>query len=99
MTFNEFPFIYNLLIKDLDFSINKSAIILKTRINEINIISTGENSGGKKIKIFLNIFYKIFPDFDEKKTKRILIKDILNKKIIKFLKTIIIFFFKYKRFK
>jgi len=46
----------------------------------------------KKIKIFLNIFYKIFPDFNEKKIKRILTKNIFNKKIIKFLKLIIIFF-------
>jgi len=52
----------------------------------------GKNSGGRKIKTFFNIFYKIFPDFDEKKIKRILVKNIPNKEIIKFLKVIIIFF-------
>jgi len=72
--------------------INKSAIILKIRINEINTISINEDFSGKKIKIFFNTFYKIFPDFDEKKTKRILAKDIPNKEIIEFLKAIIIFF-------
>ena len=72
--------------------INKSAIILKTRINEINIININKNFDRKKIKTFFNIFYKIFFDFNEKKIKKILIKDILNKKIIKFLKIIIIFF-------
>jgi len=72
--------------------INKSAIILKTKINEINIINTSENSDERKIKTFLNIFYKIFFDFDEKKTKKILIKKIFNKKVIKFLKALIILF-------
>ena len=92
MIFNEFFFIYNLLIKDLNFSINKSAIILKTRINEINIININKDFNERKIKTFFNTFYKIFFDFDEKEIKKILIKDILNKKIIKFLKIIIIFF-------
>ena len=72
--------------------INKSAIILKTKTNEINAANINKDFNGKKIKIFLNIFYKIFSDFDEKKTKRILVKDIFNKEIIKFLKAIIIFF-------
>ena len=52
----------------------------------------GEDFDKRKIKTFFNIFYKIFLDFDEKKIKRILIKDIFNKKIIEFLKVIIIFF-------
>ena len=34
----------------------------------------------------------MFPDFDEKKVKRILIKDILNEEVIEFLKAIIILF-------
>ena len=72
--------------------INKSAIILKTKINEINIINTSENSDERKIKTFLNIFYKIFPDFNEKETKRILAKDIPDKEIIEFLKAIVVFF-------
>ena len=72
--------------------INKSAIILKTKINEINITNINKNFNRKKIKIFFNIFYKIFLDFNEKKNKRILIKNIFNKKIIKFLKVIIILF-------
>ena len=72
--------------------INKSAIILKTKINEINIININKDFNKKKIKTFFNIFYKIFFNFDEKKIKKILIKDIFNKKIIKFLKAIIIFF-------
>ena len=92
MIFNEFLFIYNLLIRNLNCLINKSAIILKTKINKINIININEDSNEKKVKTFLNIFYKIFLDFDEKKIKKILIKNILNKEIIKFLKTIIIFF-------
>ena len=92
MTFNEFPFIYNLLIKNSNSSINKSAIILKTKINEINIININKNFNKRKIKTFFNIFYKIFFDFNEKKIKKILIKNIFNKKIIKFLKVIIIFF-------
>ena len=62
------------------------------KINEINAININKDFSGKKIKTFFNTFYKIFPDFNEKKTKRILIKNILNKKIIKFLKVIIIFF-------
>ena len=72
--------------------INKSAIILKTKINEINIININKDFDERKIKTFFNIFYKIFPDFDEKEIKRILVKDIFNKEIIKFLKAIIIFF-------
>ena len=76
----------------MNFLINKSAIILKTKIDEINAANTNEDSGGRKIKIFLNIFYEIFPDFDEKEIKRILIKNIFNKEIIKFLKVIIILF-------
>ena len=72
--------------------INKSAIILKTRINEINIININKNFDRKKIKTFFNIFYKIFFDFNEKKIKKILIKIFFNKKIIKFLKVIIILF-------
>jgi len=92
LTFNKFLFIYNLLIRNSDFLINKSAIILKTKINEINITNINEDFDGKKLKIFFNTFYKIFSDFDEKKAKNILIKDILNKEIIKFLKAIIIFF-------
>ena len=72
--------------------INKFAIILKTRINEINIINTNKDFNGKKIKTFFNTFYKIFFDFDEKEIKKILIKDIFNEKIIKFLKALIIFF-------
>jgi len=67
-------------------------IILKTKINEINIISINKDFSEKKIKTFFNTFYKIFPDFNEKETKRILVKDILNKEIIEFLKIIIIFF-------
>ena len=92
MIFNKFLFIYNLLIKNLNFSINKSAIILKIKINKINIINTNKDFNEKKIKTFFNIFYKIFFDFNEKKIKKILIKDIFNKKIIKFLKVIIILF-------
>ena len=92
MTFNKFLFIYNLLIRNSNFSINKSAIILKIKTNKINIINTNKDFNRKKIKTFFNIFYKIFLDFNEKKTKKILIKDIFNKKIIKFLKAIIIFF-------
>ena len=92
MIFNEFLFIYNLLIKDSNFLINKFAIILKTKINKINIINTNKDFNEKKIKTFFNIFYKIFLDFNKKKTKKILIKNISNKEIIKFLKIIIIFF-------
>jgi len=92
LTLNEFPFVYNLLIRDLNSLINKSAIILKTKINEINIANINEDFSGRKIKTFLNTFYKIFPDFDEKETKRILVKDISNEKVIKFLKAIIVFF-------
>ena len=51
-----------------------------------------KNFNKRKIKTFFYIFYKIFFNFNEKKVKRILIKNIFNKKIIKFLKTIIIFF-------
>ena len=69
------------------------------KINKINAININKDFSEKKNKIFFNTFYEIFFDFDKKEIKRILIKDILNKKIIKFLKTIIIFFFKYKRFK
>jgi len=76
----------------LNFLINKSAIILKTRINEINIININKDSNGRKIKTFFNIFYKIFSDFNKKEIKRILIKNIFNKEIIKFLKVIIILF-------
>ena len=72
--------------------INKSAIILKTKINEINTVNTNEDFDERKIKNFFNTFYKIFFDFDKKKIKKILIKDIFNKKIIKFLKVIIILF-------
>jgi len=92
LIFNEFPFIYNLLIRDSNSSKNKSIVIFKLKINKINIINMNEDSNKRKIKIFFNIFYKIFLDFDKKEIKRILIKDILNKKIIKFLKAIIIFF-------
>ena len=92
MIFNEFLFIYNLLIRDSDFSINKFAIILKTKINEINIININEDFNKRKIKTFFNIFHKIFFNFDKKEIKRILIENILNKEIIKFLKVIIIFF-------
>ena len=92
MTFNEFPFVYNLLIKDLNFLIDKFAIILKTKINEINAININKDFGGRKIKTFFNTFYEIFLDFDEKKIKRILVKDIFNKEIIEFLKAIIILF-------
>ena len=46
----------------------------------------------KKIKTFFNTFYKIFFNFNEKEIKKILIKNIFNKEIIKFLKVIIIFF-------
>jgi len=42
--------------------------------------------------MFFNIFYKIFLDFNKEKIKKILIKNIFNKKIRKFLKIIIIFF-------
>jgi len=52
----------------------------------------GEDSNKRKIKTFFNTFYKIFLDFDEKEIKRILIKNIFNKKVIKFLKVIIVFF-------
>ena len=90
--FNEFLFIYNLIIRDLNSLINKSAIILKTKINKTNIININKDFNERKIKIFFNIFYKIFFNFNEKKIKRILIKNILNKEIIKFLKVIIIFF-------
>jgi len=92
LIFNEFPFIYNLLIRNSNSSINKSVIILKTKINEINTVNTSKDFNRRKIKTFLNIFYEIFPDFNEKKIKRILIKDILNEKIIEFLKIIVIFF-------
>ena len=92
MIFNEFLFIYNLLIRNLNSLINKSAIILKTKINEINITNINEDFDGKKLKIFFNTFYKIFFDFDKKKIKKILIENIFNKKIIKILKVIIILF-------
>ena len=72
--------------------INKSAIIFKLKTNEINIININKDSNKRKIKIFLNIFYEIFLDFDEKKTKKILAENIFDKKVIKFLKAIIIFF-------
>ena len=58
----------------------------------INITNISEDSNGRKIKTFLNTFYKIFSDFDEKKIKKILIKNIFNKEIIEFLKAIIILF-------
>ena len=64
--------------------INKSAIILKTKINEINIVNINEDFNKRKIKTFFNTFYKIFLDFNEKKTKKILIKNIFNKEIIIF---------------
>ena len=80
MIFNEFLFIYNLLIKNSNFSINKFVIILKTKINKINIININKNSDKRKIKTFFNIFYKIFFDFDKKEIKKILIKNIFNKK-------------------
>ena len=67
-------------------------IILKTKINEINIININKNSNERKIKTFFNIFYKIFSDFNKKEIKRILIKNIFNKEIIKFLIVIIILF-------
>ena len=51
-----------------------------------------KDSNKRKIKTFFNTFYKIFFNFDEKKTKKILIKNIFNKKIIKILKAIIILF-------
>ena len=92
MTPNEFPFVYNLSIRDLDSLIDKFAIILKTKINETNAASTNKDSGGRKIKTFFNTFYEIFPDFNEKKTKRILAKDIPDKEIIEFLKAIVVFF-------
>jgi len=92
LIFNEFLFVYNLLIKDSNSSINKSAIILKTKINEINAANISKDSGERKIKTFFNTFYKIFFNFDEKEIKRILIKDILDKEIIEFLKVIIILF-------
>ena len=76
----------------MNFLINKSAIILKTRINEINIININKDSNGRKIKTFFNIFYKIFFNFNKKEIKKILIKNISNKEIIEFLKAIIIFF-------
>ena len=72
--------------------INKSAIILKTKINEINIVNINEDFNKRKIKTFFNIFYKIFFNFNKKKIKKILIKIFFNKKIIKFLKVIIILF-------
>ena len=92
MTFYEFPFIYNLLIKNSDFLINEFIIILKLRINKINVINTNKNSNKRKIKTFFYIFYKIFSNFNEKKAKKILAENILNKKVIKFLKIIIILF-------
>ena len=71
---------------------DKSAIILKTKTNKTNAASTDKDSGERKIKTFLNTFYEIFPDFNEKETKRILIEDIFNEEVIKFLKAIIILF-------
>ena len=71
---------------------DKFAIILKTKTDEINAASTDEDSSGRKIKTFLNTFYEMFPDFDEKEAKRILAKDIPNKEVIEFLKAIIILF-------
>ena len=53
---------------------------------------TDNNSDEKKIKTFFYIFYKIFFDFNKKKAKKILIKDISNKKVIKFLNIIVILF-------
>ena len=62
------------------------------KINKINIVNTNEDFNRKKIKTFFNTFYKKFFDFNEKKTKKILIENIFNKEIIKFLKVIIILF-------
>ena len=92
MTFNEFLFVYNSLIKKSDSLINEFIIIFKLKINETNIISTDDNSNGKKIKTFFYIFYKMFLNFDEKEAKKILVKDIPNKEVIEFLNAIIIFF-------
>ena len=72
--------------------INELIIIFKLKINETNIININEISNKKKIKIFSYIFYKIFFNFDEKKAKKILTKNIFNKKVIKFSNIIIIFF-------
>ena len=71
---------------------DKFAIIPKTKIDEINAVGIDEDSSGRKIKTFLNIFYKMFPDFDEKETKRILVEDIPNEKVMEFLKAIVVFF-------
>ena len=72
--------------------INEFIIIFKLKTNKTNIININENFDKRKIKTFLYIFYKIFFNFNKKKAKKILVKDIFNEKVIEFLNAIIVLF-------
>ena len=72
--------------------IDKFAIIPKTKTNETNATGIDKDSSGRKIKTFFNIFYEMFPDFDEKETKRILVEDIPDEEVMEFLKAMAVFF-------